>query len=122
MCRVSRERGRGQLARRARFRRTLVWVVVPQVGLEPTTHGYVSVFRDYSVLATLVILDVLAHLPALPLMPALPALPATPALPLLPAADVASRHFRVDENVEDHEHSPSSCLGTADASHVGGAR
>ena len=96
--------------------------LVPQVGLEPTTHGYVSVFRDYSVLATLVILDVLAHLPALPLMPALPALPATPALPLLPAADVASRHFRVDENVEDHEHSPSSCLGTADASHVGGAR
>lgn len=96
--------------------------LVPQVGLEPTTHGYVSVFRDFSVLATLVILDVLAHLPALPLMPALPALPATPALPLLPAADVASRHFRVDENVEDHEHSPSSCLGTADASHVGGAR
>ena len=103
-------------------RRRDVDALVPQVGLEPTTHGYVSVFRDYSVLATLVILDVLAHLPALPLMPALPALPATPALPLLPAADVASRHFRVDENVEDHEHSPSSCLGTADASHVGGAR
>ena len=103
-------------------RRRDVDASVPQVGLEPTTHGYVSVFRDFSVLATLVILDVLAHLPALPLMPALPALPATPALPLLPAADVASRHFRVDENVEDHEHSPSSCLGTADASHVGGAR
>ena len=96
--------------------------LVPQVGLEPTTHGYVSVVRGFSLLAALVVLDVLAHLPALPLMPALPALPATPALPLLPAADVASRHFRVDENVEDHEHSPSSCLGTADASHVGGAR
>ena len=122
MCRVSRnEAVAGSFVRRDGGR-TRAWVVVPQVGLEPTTHGYVSVFRDYSVLATLVILDVLAHLPALPLMPALPALPAAPALPLLPAADVASRHFRVDENVEDHEHSPSSCLGTADASHVGGAR
>ena len=94
-------------------RRRDVDALVPQVGLEPTTHGYVSVFRDYSVLATLVILDVLAHLPALPLMPALPA---------LPAANAGSCHFRVDGNVEDHEHSPSSCLGTADASHVGGAR
>ena len=97
-------------------------LVVPQVGLEPTTHGYALDFCGFSLLATLVILDVLAHLPALPLMPALPALPATPALPLLPAADAGSRHFRVDGNVEDHEHSTSSCLGTTDPSHVGGAR
>ena len=100
-------------------RRRDVDALVPQVGLEPTTHGYVSVFRDYSVLATLVILDVLAHLPALPLMPALPALPA---LPLLPAADAGSRHFHVDGNVDDYEHSPSSCLGTTVPSHVGGTR
>ena len=96
--------------------------LVPQVGLEPTTHGYALDFCGFSLLATLVFLDVLAHLPALPLMPALPALPATPALPLLPAADAGSRHFRVDGNVEDHEHSTSSCLGTTDPSHVGGAR
>ena len=101
---------------------TRAGMMVPQVGLEPTTHGYVSVVRGISLLTALVVLDVLAHLPALPLMPALPALPATPALPLLSAADAGFRHFRVDENVEDHEHSPSSCLGTADASHVGGAR
>lgn len=31
MCRVSRERGRGQLVRRARFWRTLVWVATPLV-------------------------------------------------------------------------------------------
>ena len=96
--------------------------LVPQVGLEPTTHGYVSVFHSFSLLTALVILDVLAHLPALPRVPALPALTATPALPLLPAADAGSRHFRVDGNVEDHEHSTSSCLGTTDPSHVGGAR
>ena len=103
-------------------RRRDVDTVVPQVGLEPTTHGYALDFCGFSLLATLVFLDVLAHLPALPLMPALPALPATPALPLLPAADAGSRHFRVDGNVEDHEHSTSSCLGTTDPSHVGGAR
>ena len=122
MCRVSRNEAVASSFVRRDGGGTRAWVVVPQVGLEPTTHGYVSVVRGFSLLAALVVLDVLAHLPALPLMPALPALPATPALPLLPAADVASRHFRVDENVEDHEHSPSSCLGTADASHVGGAR
>ena len=96
--------------------------LVPQVGLEPTTHGYVSVFYGFSLLTALVILDIFAHLPALPLMPALPALPATPALPLLPAADAGSRHFHVDGNVEDYEHSPSSCLGTTGPSHVGGTR
>ena len=122
MCRVSRERGRGQLVRRARFWRTLVWVVVPQVGLEPTTHGYALTFRHISLLATLAILDILTCLPALSCMPALPALPAKPASPLLPAANAGSCHFRVGGNVEDHEHSPSSCLGTADASDVGGAR
>ena len=103
-------------------RRRDAGTLVPQVGLEPTTHGYVSVFHSFSLLTALVILDVLAHLPALPRVPALPALTATPALPLLPAADAGSRHFRVDGNVEDHEHSTSSCLGTTDPSHVGGAR
>ena len=96
--------------------------LVPQVGLEPTTHGCVSVFHSFSLLTALVILDILALLPALPRVPALPALPATPALPLLSAANAGSRHFHVGGNVEDYEHSPSSCLGTADASHVGGAR
>jgi len=102
-------------------RRRDVNTLVPQVGLEPTTHGYVSVFHSFSLLTALVILDVLAHLPALPLAPALPTLPATPALPLLSAADDGSRHFHVDGNVGDHEHS-SSCLGTTDPSHVGGPR
>ena len=95
--------------------------VVPQVGLEPTTDGYISSLRGLYLLAALVILDALAHLPALPLVPALPTLPATPALPLLSAADDGSRHFHVDGNVGDHEHS-SSCLGTTDPSHVGGPR
>ena len=95
--------------------------MVPQVGLEPTTDGYISSLRGLYLLAALVILDTLAHLPALPLVPALPTLPATPALPLLPAADDGSRHFHVDGNVGNHEHS-SSCLGTTDPSHVGGPR
>ena len=103
-------------------RRRDVDALVPQVGLEPTTHGYALTFRHTSLLATLAILDVLTCLPALSCMPALPALPAKPASPLLPAANAGSCHFRVDGNVEDHEHSPSSCLGTADASDVGGAR
>ena len=97
-------------------------MVVPQVGLEPTTHGYVSVFYGFSLLTALVILDIFAYLPALPRVPALPALTATPALPLLSAADAGSRHFHVDGNVEDYEHSPSSCLGTTGPSHVGGSR
>ena len=88
-------------------RRRDVDALVPQVGLEPTTHGYVSVVRGFSLLTALVVLDVLAHLPA---------------LPLLPAADAGARHFDVDGNVEDHEHSTSSCLGTTDPSHVGGPR
>ena len=103
-------------------RRRDVDALVPQVGLEPTTHGYALTFLHISLLATLAILDVLTCLPALSCMPALPALPAKPASPLLPAANAGSCHFRVDGNVEDHEHSPSSCLGTADASDVGGAR
>ena len=103
-------------------RRRDVDALVPQVGLEPTTHGYALTFRHISLLATLAILDVLTCLPALSCTPALPALPAKPASPLLPAANAGSCHFRVDGNVEDHEHSPSSCLGTADASDVGGAR
>ena len=96
--------------------------LVPQVGLEPTTHGYALTFRRISLLAALATLDVLTCLPALSRMPALPALPAKPASPLMPAANAGSCRFRVDGNVEDHEHSPSSCLGTADASVVGGAR
>ena len=104
-----------------RARRRDVDALVPQVGLEPTTDGYISSLRGLYLLAALVILDALAHLPALPLVPALPTLPATPALPLLSAADDGSRHFHVDGNVGDHEHS-SSCLGTTDPSHVGGPR
>ena len=96
--------------------------LVPQVGLEPTTHGYALTFRRISLLAALATLDVLTCLPALSRMPALPALPAKPASPLMPAANAGSCRFRVDGNVGDHEHSPSSCLGTADASVVGGAR
>ena len=103
-------------------RRRDVDALVPQVGLEPTTHGYALTFRHISLLATLAILDILTCLPALSCMPALPALPAKPASPLLPAVNAGSCHFRVGGNVEDHEHSPSSCLGTADASDVGGAR
>ena len=103
-------------------RRRDVDALVPQVGLEPTTHGYALTFRRISLLAALATLDVLTCLPALSRMPALPALPAKPASPLMPAANAGSCRFRVDGNVEDHEHSPSSCLGTADASLVGGAR
>ena len=103
-------------------RRRDIDTLVPQVGLEPTTHGYALTFGRISLLAALVILDVLTCLPALSRMPASPAMPAKPASPLLPAANAGSCHFRVDGNVEDHEHSPSSCLGTADASDVGGAR
>jgi len=55
---------------------TRAGMMVPQVGLEPTTHGYALTFRHISLLATLAILDILTCLPAVSCMPALPALPA----------------------------------------------
>ena len=92
-----------------------MWVVVPQVGLEPTTHGFAVVI----LLSALLIVRAFAHLPALPGAPALPIGPARLALSRLPAIRTGFPAFHSGGSVE-YEHS-TPCSGTARASRLGGA-
>lgn len=96
-------------------RRRDVDALVPQVGLEPTTHGFAVVI----LLSALLIVRAFAHLPALPGAPALPIGPARLALSRLPAIRTGFPAFHSGGSVE-YEHS-TPCSGTARASRLGGA-
>ena len=95
--------------------RIRAWTMVPQVGLEPTTHGFAVVI----LLSALLIVRAFAHLPALPGAPALPIGPARLALSRLPAIRTGFPAFHSGGSV-DYEHS-TPCSGTARASRLGGA-